>query len=138
MKKIFVCVLISIIITSCNTSANDDIFDLITGDWEISHAIIKETNEEYSLQNIYGTGIEYGGILSLNQDGTFNKYIGITDGSVDSHEGEYHVLGNSISLEYRNGEIESAVYIPDVDEIQLENERYSGENTIYEYFVRKN
>lgn len=108
---------------------------VMIGSWEISYATGKD-DEDYSLQNIYGTGISYGGVLTLNQDGTFSKYIGITTNDPDSYEGIYTVSGNSIRLTYRNNRIENAAYLPDSDEIKLQNEDFSDNSVIYEYFVR--
>lgn len=108
----------------------------IIGVWAISYAVEKETGKDFSLQNFYGTGIQYGGRLIFNEDGTFSKYIGITDGDVDSHEGKYSFSDYSILLEYYDGNVENAEYIADTDEIMLQQEEYITKNTVYEYFVR--
>jgi hypothetical protein len=116
---------------SRDTSAAD-----IAGSWNISYAVDEE-GVDYPLSFIYGTGIGYGGTLTLNQDGTFSKYIGVTNGDADDYEGNYSISYNAITLEYRNGAVENAVYMPDSDEVRLENAGYSDDMIIYEYFIRQ-
>jgi hypothetical protein len=108
----------------------------ISGRWEISHAT-DGNGADYSLQTIYGTGISYGGVLSLNDDGTFSKYIGITNGDSDAYEGSYSVEGDILRLEYRNGTVEEAEYLPESDQIKIEQEDFLSDGMIAEYWERK-
>jgi hypothetical protein len=109
-------------------------YDVI-GKWVLCYAKDKETNEDYSLQLLYGTGIKFGGFLSLNDDKTFSLYIGITDDDVDSHEGVFTVEGSSIALEYNNGVVMNAKFITLTDEIRVETTGMSG-NTVFMFFGR--
>jgi hypothetical protein len=101
----------------------------------------KRSNLEYSLQYIYGSGIHLGGTLSFKSDGTFSKYIGVSYDDPNLYEGKYYISENSIFLEYRNGRIEKAIYLPDTNEIEIRAGSYpynieSLEN-VFSYFVKK-
>ena len=86
------------------------------------------------MQRIYGTGIAYGGVLEFNNDGTFSKWIGITDGERDTHEGVYTVSesGESISFEYYCDDIADAKYFSECDRIDY----YNVSVNAIEHFIR--
>ena len=114
MKKgtfLIICILCFIFITGCQeTQDNNSTINAIVGKWDIDSAERISTGENYPLQYLYGTGIEYGGVLEFYSDGTFSRWIGITDGDKSSHEGTYHLSGDNIRLEYKNGIIDEVIY----------------------------
>jgi len=110
--------------------------DYILGTWDISYAKNGNTGEDYPLQNIYGTGIKYGGQLTFNRDFTFSRRIGVTTGETDGYEGTYSIdsLG-VITLKFNNGTTNTAVYLTKSREIEY---RTNGMEQIpvNEYYTR--
>jgi len=98
--------------------SNDSVPSHIIGVWNIYRAEIVETGEEYPLQLLYGSGIHFGGILTINDNGTFSKYIGIHSGEIERHEGTYHFENNMISFVYLNNHMSFADYLIDLHEIR--------------------
>ena len=66
---------------------------------------------EISLQEIYGTGIKYGGYLTLNNDNTYSRFIGITSDELQNDlTGTYEVKANNIIFTTKSGKKESAKF----------------------------
>ncbi|MBR3254709.1 MAG: hypothetical protein IKF97_00555 [Clostridia bacterium] len=81
----------------------------ITGNWEPRTAT--RNGEDISLQEIYGTGIRYGGYLTLNSDNTYSRLIGITSDEITNDlTGTYKILGNKIIFTTKNGNKEEAKF----------------------------
>lgn len=81
----------------------------ITGNWEPRTAT--RNGEDISLQEIYGTGIKYGGYLTLNSDNTYSRLIGITSDEITNDlTGTYKILGNKIIFTTKNGNKEEAKF----------------------------
>ncbi|MCL2342734.1 MAG: hypothetical protein FWC62_02410, partial [Firmicutes bacterium] len=108
----------------------------LTGAWNISYAKDSATGADISLQTLYGSGIGNGGTLTLNADGTFSKYIGVTDGDKNTHEGTYTLsgAGNDIAFTFYSGQTAQGFYLPQ-DGVLLFRNGASGAN---EYFNRAN
>ena len=63
--------------------------------------------EQISLRSIYGSGIEYGGELILNHNGTYTEFIGIySEETMNDLQGTYNIYGNGEKalLKSNNGE----------------------------------
>jgi len=114
--------------------AEDDISDLIIGVWKIQFAKEGIDGTEYPLQNLYGTGIQYGGTLTLDKDGFFTKLMGITD-DISDNKGAFSLKGNVITFLFKDGSIEEAIYFPSSQEIEYHT-RDIFDTLIYEYFVK--
>ena len=115
-------------------SVEDDISDFIIGVWKIQFAKNGTDGTDYPLQNLYGTGIQYGGTLTLNNDNTFAKLMGITDDTSDN-EGTFSIVGNVITFKFKDGSTEEAVYLSSSQEIEYHT--YDIFDTlIYEYFTK--
>jgi len=113
----------------------DDIPDYLIGIWKIKYAKYGIDRTDYPLQYLYGSGIKYGGELTINRNNTFSKYIGIT-GETSENEGSYYLKGNSIFFKFNSGRIEEAVYLPSSQEIEYHKQ--DVDNTpIYEYFTKE-
>ena len=125
-----------IISNSTNTteSTENDAPNFIIGDWNIKSAKHGITRTDYPLQYLYGTGIKYGGTLTLNKDNTFTKYIGIT-GETSENEGSYSLRGNTISFKFDSGRTEEAMYLPSSREIEYHTQDVQG-IPVYEYFTK--
>lgn len=79
-------------------------------DWDPKTAT--KNGKEISLQEIYGTGIQYGGYLTLNSDNTYSRLIGITSDEVEKDlTGTYEVKSNDIVLTTKNGKTEKAKFV---------------------------
>ncbi|MBU5451499.1 lipocalin family protein [Acetivibrio sp. MSJd-27] len=103
----------------------------IIGKWEISYAEHKSTGANYPLQEIYGSGFQYGGTLEFKKDGTFNKWIGISDGEISTHEGTFSIQNNTVTLVYYSGNVDKAFYNSSSNILKVENDFVDA----YEYFV---
>ena len=134
MKKIAFAVacIMFVFFMGCEKAVNGEkpIDNLILGDWSISNAQNAATGEDIPLQYLYGTGIEYGGILNFHEDNTFERHIGIT-GDEDATKGIYSVQGDIITLKYDNGTVNTAIFLPSSHEIQYHLK------DIFEYYVRQ-
>ena len=112
--------------------------DVLTmlGDWSISYAKNMNTHEEYPLQEFYGSGIKYGGTLTLNEDGTFSRYIGITTDETEKYEGTFTHNGTYITFRYYDGTTAEAKYLPETNEIKytIKDSKYGY---IDEYYNKK-
>lgn len=81
----------------------------LAGNWEPKTAT--RNGKEISLQEIYGTGISYGGYLTLNSDNTYSRFIGITsDELTNDLTGTYEVKANNIIFTTNNGNKEEAKF----------------------------
>lgn len=93
----------------------------IIGVWNIQYAKTRgagTSGEDYSLQDLYGTGIEYGGKLTFNADGTFSRYVGITTDETDKYEGTYILrYDDKILLKYKDGTERTVKYLHSSQEI---------------------
>lgn len=100
---------------------NNGIPNHIIGVWNIQYAKTRgagHAGEDYPLQELYGTGIEYGGKLTFNSDGTFSRYVGITTDEVDKYEGTYILrYDDKILLKYKNGTTSTVKYLPSSQEM---------------------
>jgi hypothetical protein len=110
--------------------------DYILGTWTISYAENGNTGENYPLYEFYGTGLEYGGNLTLNTDATFKRYIGITTEETDRYEGTYSVKDDVITFNFNNGTISTAKYLPSSKEIEYYTED-TNQIPINEYYIKK-
>ena len=79
----------------------------ISGDWIPISAT--ENGNEISLQMVFGTGIKYGGYLTLNNDNTYTRFIGIY-ADENSLMGTYKIIDNKIIFTNNNNEKETAVF----------------------------
>lgn len=81
----------------------------IAHNWKPSTAT--KDGKEISLQEIYGTGIQYGGFLTLNKDNTYSRLIGITSDEVEKDlTGTYEIKANTILFTTKNGKNEKAKF----------------------------
>lgn len=87
------------------------------GIWNIKGAKRADNGEDYTLAQLYGTGIQYAGTLTLMEDGTFTRYVGINAES-ESTEGSYLVEDNKITFQYNNGSSVTALYLPESNQIE--------------------
>ncbi len=120
---------------SPDAGQDQDVQALIVGGWDINRAENTQSGEAIPLNDLYGTGIRYGGELMFDAEGTFSRYIGVTDGEKASHWGTYSVTGNGIALTYDNGQTVSAEYDPETGEMRyyLEDDPAAA---VTEYYVR--
>ncbi len=105
--------------------------DDISGEWTIGYARHSGTGEDIPLTELYGSGIKYGGILTVNEDGTFSRYIGITTAETAQYEGTYRFGPQVIIFEYHDGTVATAEYLPKTDEIVYRINEY-----IDEYYIK--
>ena len=119
---------------STTESAENDISDLIIGVWKLKFAKEGTGGADYPLQNLYGTGIQYGGTLTLNKDNTFIKLMGITD-EISENEGTFSSEENVITFKFKDGHTEEAVYLSLSKEIEYHTQDIY-ETLIYEYFTK--
>ncbi len=93
----------------------------IIGVWNIQYAKTRgagTAGEDYPLQDLYGTGIKYGGKLTLNANGTFSRYVGITTDETAKYEGTYILrYEDKILLKYNNGNESTVKYLPSSQEM---------------------
>lgn len=75
------------------------------GKWQAKKAVNIQTGEEESLRKIYGSAFsQYGGTLTINENGTFSLWIGVS-ASEDDHIGTYTFNSeNNIDVTYQNGQ----------------------------------
>jgi len=117
-------------------NASNDISAFITGVWKIRlYAKNAGDGSDYDLQSYYGSGLKYGGTLTFYEGGNFTKYVGITTGDHENHEGTYSVRGNEITFKFNGGNIEKAVYLPSIQEIEYYMPNEYG-SSFYEYFEK--
>lgn len=107
----------------------------ILGDWPIAYAKHANTGEDYPLQDLYGTGIKYGGKLTLFADGTFCRYIGITTGETEHYEGTYQFSGDEITFHFYDGEVSTAKYLPLDHELEYHT-KDSMQTPVNEYYIK--
>lgn len=84
----------------------------LAGKWEPSSATYN--GEKISLQDIYGSGIKYGGYLTLNLDNTYSELIGIYSDEkevMDGLLGTYEIYGNDIIFTANNGTVTYGKFI---------------------------
>ena len=117
MKTMIFTILICLCLTGCTVR---NVENSIVGQWELYDAKRADTGKKYSIQELYGTGIALSNRLTLNKDGTFSKYIGITD-NLTSYEGRYTIHHNTIIFQFQNGNEEEAIYSPSNHEIEYFN-----------------
>lgn len=89
-----------------NLKSNQQEINKLVGIWKPFKA--EYNGEEISLRSIYGSGIEYGGELRFNHNGTYTEFIGIySDETINDLQGTYHIYGNGEKalLKTNNGEI---------------------------------
>lgn len=76
-----------------NTNIEKNTTDKLVGKWKPYKAEYKE--EEISLREVYGSGIEYGGELILNSDNTYTEFIGIySEDNINDLQGTYRTYGS--------------------------------------------
>lgn len=105
--------------------------------WEWIPYKATKDGKEVNLRDIYGTGInQYGGSLTINEDGTYEEYIGIYNGDDNSYTGDIYIVDEdevqtTVILVSNNGEEMILRYIHE-DDIMIK-ELYDG--TLL-YFMR--
>ena len=114
----------------------ENIPDYILGNWIISYAENGDTGENYPLYKLYGTGLEYGGNLTLNDDATFKRYIGITTDEAYRYEGTYSVEDDEITFNFIDGAISTAKYLPSSKELEYHT-KDTNQVPINEYYIKK-
>lgn len=135
-KILFIVVCVLVIFAGCDKAADAEktLHNKIIGDWSISYAKNASTDENIPLQYLYGTGIEYGGVLTFHENNTFERHIGIT-GDEDATKGTYSLDGDVITLKYDNGVINTAIYLPSSQEIKYRLEGIM-QSPVNEYYIR--
>lgn len=91
-------------INSSSTYSKEEINKLV-GKWIPFKA--EYNGEQISLRSIYGSGIEYGGKLILNHNGTYTEFIGVySEETMNDLQGTYNIYGNGEKalLTSNNGE----------------------------------
>ena len=87
------------------------------GNWSVVKAY--HMNQEVSLQEIYGTSIKHGvGKLGLGYGNEFTDQIAPIYESEDTRAGYYEVIGNQITLNYKNGDKRYATYNSETKQIK--------------------
>ena len=76
--------------------------DIILGEWQPSSAKGKD-GEEIALSWLWGSSIQYGGTLKINEDGTYTEYIGAY-AETDPLEGNWEVRDENIVLKSKTGD----------------------------------
>lgn len=77
--------------------------DTIAGTYKPYKAVESETGKEAPLATVFGSAYsQYGGELTLLEDGTFTVYIGISNS--DDSSGTYTRKNNKITALYKSGE----------------------------------
>lgn len=71
------------------------------GKWLLSS--IEKDDEVIDGTEYFGSGITYGGVLTLKEDFTYTEYIGIQGENLEKYEGTYRILGNKIYLTSKTG-----------------------------------
>lgn len=106
-----------------STHGDSNIPEEILGTWNIRYAKTRGVGravENYPLQDLYGTGIQYGGKLTFKEDGTFSRYVGITTDETEKYEGTYYIhYDEKIMMQYYDGTERTAKYLPESQEIVL-------------------
>lgn len=113
-----------------STHGESNIPQEILGTWNIRYAKTRgagTAGENYPLQDLYGTGIKYGGKLTFNEDGTFSRYVGITTDEKENYEGTFYIHYGKIIMQYYNGIERTAKYLPESQEIVFYNWDYNGQ-----------
>ncbi len=90
---------------SSNSTYNEEEINKLVGKWIPFKA--EYNGEQISLRSIYGSGIEYGGELILNHNGTYTEFIGIySEETMNDLQGTYNIYGNGEKalLKSNNGE----------------------------------
>lgn len=85
----------------------------LKGEWFPYKILLK--NKEIQLQEYFGTSINYGNFLTLNEDKTYTDYIGIYEDENDV-VGTFKVKGNKIIFTSKNGDKKEALIIEDEKE----------------------
>jgi len=109
--KTLVLLLLLFLVTGC-AEENSHVFVDITGTWQIHSAENVADGSNYSLQWLYGSGIEYGGAFRFYEDGTFSRFVGAM-AELDNYIGTYSIHGNEITLMFNNGRISTARFLPE-------------------------
>ena len=108
----------------------------ILGHWEVKKAAYKSTGEEIYLQELYGTGIAYGGGVDFFEDGTTSEAIGITSGEDDELKITYNIEENVIKIWVNNEVIREYEYIKDSNGVCLRSLRDNFSEEYYLYFEK--
>lgn len=143
MKTIYsaICLLL-VLLCGCGTlsgsrkseNPSDKTQDLV-GTWTLRYATNVSDGAEYPLQKVYGTGIQYGGELTLHPDRKFSRYVGIHSGETEHYEGTYTVSGSSITFRYHDGTVGKARYDEKKNQI-LYITPLHDEGEIYEHYKK--
>lgn len=109
----------------------------ILGHWEVEKATYKSTDKELPLQELYGTGISYGGGVDFFEDGTTNEEIGITSGEGGSSKITYTIEKDIIKVWINAKVIREYEYVKDHKRTYLRSLRNDSDEEYYLYFERE-
>jgi len=107
--------------------------DIILGEWLPSSAKGKD-GEEIALAWLWGSSIQYGGTLKINEDGTYTEYIGAY-AETDPLEGSWEVRDENIVLKSKTGD-EKIAKIVDKDTLEINYGDYFGLDEYKDCIVR--
>jgi len=137
--KLLGLLLLIFFIIGCSNNPIEEINDYIPADiigvWQIQFAENATDGTDYPIQWLYGSGIRYGGSFRFNDDGTFSRYVGITTNIADDYEGTFSVNGNDITLNFGNGSVGTARFLPERQLIECHRWE-AWEIPVYVYFAR--
>ena len=139
MKPLYPAIcLILILLCGCTAqqSKNCDLGQDWVGTWTLRYATKASDGEEYPLQKQYGSGIQYGGTLTLHADQTFSRYVGIHTDETARYQGTYTVDGTKITFRYDDGTIATAQYDAEEEQI-LYIIASQNDGKIYEHYEKE-
>lgn len=88
-----------------SSTYNEEEINKLVGKWKPFK--VEYNGQEIPLTQVYGSGIEYGGELILNHNGTYSEFIGIYSvEKINDLQGTYNIYGNGEKalLKSNNGE----------------------------------
>ena len=106
----------------------------LIGNWKPYMA--EQNGKEINLRDVYGSGIEYGGELLIESDGTFSELIGVySEEEIDNFIGKYRILGNGEKaiLTTNNNEMKIVEFLDESSNVLL----MSLENGTCVYFLKQ-
>ena len=96
-----------------------------TGDWHLKRATIK--GKDVALSEIFGTGIQYGGKITLSKLGKYNEFLAISD-TKDGSQGSYELKNDEITLKDSTGERKILKYNKKTKEL---SEQFDKDTILY-------
>lgn len=102
-------------------------YDDLIGEWNIKRATLK--GKDFSLTELFGTGIQYGGKITLSKIGKYTEFIGVySHENIDDYQGIYEIKGPQILLSSNSGKTKTLNYNKKTEEL---SEQVDKDTIIY-------